>query len=112
MHFSFGLALFPLISLVLPILSLPQATNIPTHVPTFNATSRKYYLKTTVIYGGPITKGDLYIEAYHTGAGTNDAVLVPKTPDAVLATGFLNGTYQVLPFQTLKHFTGHYCHGD
>jgi hypothetical protein len=62
----------------------PQASVIPT--------GRTYYLKTKSDYPA---FSNLYVEAYHTGAGFNDAVLVEKgSPNTLAATGFLNGTYQ------------------
>lgn len=62
----------------------PQASIVPT--------GRTYYLKTI---SNRTAFADLYVEAYHTGAGFNDAVLVQKgSPNTLAATGFLNGTYQ------------------
>lgn len=60
---------------------------------TFAATSlaapSEFYVKTT---GSNITAhNDLYVEAYHTGAGLSDAVLTPVTGNA--GHFYLNETY-------------------
>ncbi len=60
-----------------------------TNTSTLN-TTQEYFLKTEVIYGGPYRFNGLYLSAYHTGAGTNDATL---TPDHGIH-GFLNDTFQ------------------
>lgn len=45
-------------------------------------------------------KNGLYVAAYHTGAGLNDAVLISDMPGA--SKGFLNDSYQLFDFGT--HF--------
>jgi hypothetical protein len=56
-----------------------------------NAT-QEYLLKTDLKPGQPGKErfSDLYIEAYHTGAGLDDAVMVPDPTQYIV--GFLNGT--------------------
>jgi hypothetical protein len=54
--------------------------------------TQKYRLKTDLKPGQP-GKGrynNLYLEAYHTGAGLDDAVMVPKKSSGIV--GWLNGT--------------------
>ena len=63
--------------------------------PCFTPIGSEYYLRTQIIEGGNSSKSGLYLEGYHTGAGQNDAVLVPNTSDHTLAKGWLDGSYQV-----------------
>jgi len=51
----------------------------------------EYYLQTKVL-SGDSTKGGLYVETYHTGAGESDATLTSNI--TVAAKGILNGTNQ------------------
>lgn len=55
-------------------------------------TTQEYRLKTNIKSGQRSKQrfNDLYIEAYHTGAGLDDAVMV-KNPTQYIV-GFLNGT--------------------
>lgn len=77
------LSLLQLVSaLAVPILPR-QTTNNPPSSPN------EFFLKTSLV-SGDSSKDGLYVAAYHTGAGENDAVLVPGTADASAA--FLNGT--------------------
>ena len=72
MHLPF---ILPLLSI---IPSLTLASSLPTYAnQTINITG-PYYLKTKVLPGGDTSKDNLYVWAYHTGAGTNDAVLGSK----------------------------------
>ena len=66
-----------ILSLV-PFLALAVATPAPQTAPV----PKGQYLLKSVTIGGPSTnKGNLYIEAYHTGAGFNDAsVLLSSHP--------------------------------
>ncbi|KAI9697997.1 MAG: hypothetical protein M1836_004350 [Candelina mexicana] len=70
------------------------ALGIPLEVRATNTsalnTTQEYFLKTEVIYGGPYRFDGLYLSAYHTGAGLNDATLGPDHG----IRGFLNGTRQ------------------
>jgi hypothetical protein len=63
-----------------------QATNAtkPFHLRTADASNEKH--------------NDLYVYAYHTGAGFNDAVLTSDEDTA--STAFLNGTYTQFDFET------------
>lgn len=56
-----------------------------------------YYLKTKVLHGGDPAKDGLYVWAYHTGAGLNDAVLGQK---ASARPSYLNNTYQTFNLST------------
>lgn len=68
------------------IMALPlMAAAAPTSAP------QTYKLKTKVL-DGPTSLDGLFVEAYHTGAGMNDAVLTPDPSTA--AAGFLNETAQ------------------
>ncbi|KAI9718883.1 MAG: hypothetical protein M1812_003767 [Candelaria pacifica] len=53
-------------------------------------TTQEYLLRTQVIYGGPYRFNGLYLSAYHTGAGLNDATLVRDNG----IHGFINDTHQ------------------
>ena len=55
-------------------------------------TTREYHLKTALKPGQPGKEryNNLWLEAYHTGAGENDAVMVKDQAAAI--KGFLNGT--------------------
>ena len=77
----------------------PRYTNSTTTPPsTVNSTTNgtitppsRYYLQTQVKGYGSSDKNGLYVEAYHTGAGLNDATLGPID---TAAAGYLNGTNQ------------------
>ncbi|EKG11228.1 hypothetical protein MPH_11699 [Macrophomina phaseolina MS6] len=59
----------------------------------FKPTGEEYLLKTQLVNNNDTTKAkynNLYLTAFHTGAGTNDAVLTSSKDSA--ATGFLNET--------------------
>ena len=56
----------------------------PFHLKTADASNEKH--------------NDLYVYAYHTGAGFNDAVLTPDKDTA--STAFLNGTYTQFDLKT------------
>ncbi|MCJ1354249.1 MAG: hypothetical protein MMC33_004236 [Icmadophila ericetorum] len=77
---------------LVPFLALAVAAPAPASTPPVPA--GKYYLKSVAIGGPSTNKGGLFIEAYHTGAGFNDAVLVTETGTNVAAPAFLNATYQ------------------
>ena len=84
--------------------ALAQTTTTTTAAPaptTITPVGREYYLKTQVIeHGGPRRFNNLYIEAYHTGAGLNDAVLVPKSNHSAkgsLASSCHSNTTQLRP---------------
>lgn len=68
-------------------------TQLALAVATFAASSlaapSEFYLKTTG--SSIIAHNDLYVEAYHTGAGLSDAVLTTSTADA--GHFYLNETY-------------------
>lgn len=71
----------------------------------FEPTGDEYVLKTQLVSNNDTTKAkfnNLYLTAFHTGAGTNDAVFTTKKDDA--ATAFLNetsdGSYQEFDFGT------------
>lgn len=87
---------------VLALLSLTTALPSPVAVPSPQTsivpTGRTYYLKT--VSSSP-SFSSLYLSTYHTGAGFNDAVLIPATSTTgynisnyPAATGFLNETQQ------------------
>lgn len=95
MHLNLSLLLLHLLSTYLSSTAATATVTVTAPAPCFTPTGPEYYLKTQVIKGGNSSKSGLYLEAYHTGAGENDAVLVPNTPDQTLAKGFLNGSYQV-----------------
>lgn len=71
-------------------------TTLSTFLLTTNAalknSSQEYYLQTKVKPGqtGKAHLNGLWLEAWHTGAGLDDAVAVPSKKHA--AIGFLNGT--------------------
>lgn len=96
-----------ILSLV-PFLALAVAAPAPQTAPVPKG---QYFLKSVTIGGPSTNKSNLYIEAYHTGAGFNDAsvllssppdgskltssrVLVTKTGTNYAAPAFLNETYQ------------------
>lgn len=94
--------------LLLPLLPLSLAA-LPT--------SPTYHLKTRSLSPTRL-HNNLYLQSYHTGAGLNDAVFVPKPSPAKLAqdpnyisTGFLNATQQ--EFDLGNQFPyGFYMGGD
>jgi hypothetical protein len=57
-----------------------------------------FYLLRTITTAPKNEKSNLYVSAYHTGAGLNDAVLTPEITRA--SKGFLNDTYQAFDFET------------
>jgi len=72
---------------LLSLLASTSASPIEDRAPT------KYYLQTKVVNGTKDSgskKGGLYVYAYHTGAGTNDAVL--SSNKSIAEAGYLNGT--------------------
>ncbi|MCJ1289349.1 hypothetical protein MMC34_000881 [Xylographa carneopallida] len=78
--------------------ALPSPVALPAPQSSFVPTSTQYYLKTT---SKTPAFSDLYLSAYHTGAGFNDAVLIPTTSTTGYNTstfpgivGFLNVTSQ------------------
>ncbi|KAK5165107.1 uncharacterized protein LTR77_009204 [Saxophila tyrrhenica] len=75
----------------LPTLAAAALTLLTTAEAVKN-TTQEFRLKTHVKPGqkGKAAYSDLYLEAYHTGAGLDDAVLVPKKKSGI--KGFLNGT--------------------
>ncbi|EON61714.1 hypothetical protein W97_00930 [Coniosporium apollinis CBS 100218] len=93
-------ALLALLSLLTTALALPQASppypgTTPAPWPTLNRTTPYFNLVTSVRNISPTNFGftNLYLHAYHSGAGLNDAVLLADRTRA--ARGFLNGTYAV-----------------
>ena len=104
---SFKMYLYLLVTLLstslynTPITSTTTVT-VTAPAPCFTPTGPEYYLKTHVVDGGNSSKDGLYLDGYHTGAGLNDAVLVPNTSEWNLAMGWLDGSYQVLTI--LTHF--------
>ncbi|EAW13414.1 uncharacterized protein ACLA_054610 [Aspergillus clavatus NRRL 1] len=71
------------------LVSAVAATPVTTHTSRDAEPSKPFYLKTS---GAANAKhNDLYVYAYHTGAGFNDAVLTPDVKSASKAS--LNGTY-------------------
>jgi hypothetical protein len=105
MYLYLSLLLLHLLSTHFCSTSAAATVTVTASAPCFTPTGPEYYLKTQVINGGNSSKSGLYLEAYHTGAGENDAVLVPNTPDQTMATGFLDGSYQV-KFYILRVFLG------
>ena len=80
------------------IIYTPSSVSAYSSTPTsLVPTSRTYVLKTN---SSNPAFSNLYLESYHTGAGLNDAVLVPAIPGSKFANGFLNGTYQQFDFGT------------
>ena len=73
-------------------LFLVFTTFLATALGAVKNTTREFHLKTTLKpnQAGKERFANLYLEAYHTGAGLNDAVMVPKEGAAI--KGFLNGT--------------------
>ncbi|OJJ46573.1 hypothetical protein ASPZODRAFT_132641 [Penicilliopsis zonata CBS 506.65] len=69
--------------------SLALATASPLLLPRAINTTQEFLLKTTSSTND--AHNNLYVEAYHTGAGLNDAVLTSST--ATAAKAFLNETY-------------------
>ncbi|KAI9829331.1 MAG: hypothetical protein M1819_006394 [Sarea resinae] len=76
------------------------------------APTQQYYLRTSLVPGsnGSSAHDGLYLEAYHTGAGLNDAVLVANKTHA--AVGRLNGTYQEFTLGESSTPYGLYIEGD
>lgn len=105
MFLYLSLLLLHLLSRYFSCTSATATVTVTASAPCFTPTGPEYYLKTQVINGGNSSKSGLYLEAYHTGAAENDAVLVPNTPDQTMATGFLDGSYQV-KFYILRVFLG------
>lgn len=86
-----SLLLLPLLSLAAPSPQSPTAqTNHHHHGEDL------YYIRTTD--SEKPSYNNLYISAYHTGAGLNDAVAQASKENA--AKGFLNETYQQFAFGT------------
>jgi hypothetical protein len=78
------------------IAALAALAAIVTASPVQSRQTENFHLKTT---GGSIpSHNDLYVEAYHTGAGFNDAVLTSDISTA--APFFLNGTYAQFDLNT------------
>lgn len=75
-------------SLALSLVALTSASPTPasTVTPTKPSPLSSFYLKTC---SNDTSKNNLYVAAYHTGAGQNDAVLIEK--DGAIA-GTLNDT--------------------
>ena len=80
------------------LLALPSALALATPHYATNATNNgtitppsRYHLQTKVKGSGNSDKDGLYVSAYHTGAGENDATL--GTID-IASPGYLNGTNQ------------------
>lgn len=75
-------------------LAAPQAAPSTTTATASSSipTTGEYYLKSQVINRRSASKNGLYVSAYHTGAGLNDATLGPGSEGS--AKGFLNETYQ------------------
>ncbi|KAI9683743.1 MAG: hypothetical protein M1822_005933 [Bathelium mastoideum] len=89
----FSLALLPLLTSLLStsVTSYPQLS--PRASDVLNNT-QAYYLRTRPNSTNTLY-ADLYLETYHTGAGLNDAVLVPGPPNGATdytARAFLNST--------------------
>ena len=101
------------IILLAPLLSFslaaPQAASSTTAVSSPVPTSSEYYLKSQVIHNRHSSKDDLYLEAYHTGAGFNDGTFASSTQGA--AKAFLNETYQQFDLGTAFPW-GIYIGGD
>ncbi len=95
MHLRPTLLLLPLLSTYVASTTATVTVTMTAPAPCFTPIGSEYYLKTQVIEGGNSSKSGLYLEGYHTGAGENDAVLVPNTSDHTLAKGWLDGSYQV-----------------
>lgn len=68
------------------------ATGLLIGVEAITNTTQEFRLKTALKPGqkGKSAYKDLYLEAYHTGAGLDDAVMVPRKSAGI--KGFLNGT--------------------
>jgi hypothetical protein len=79
-------------SLLTVILSHPLALR------QSDAVQPPFYLLRTITTAPKSEKSNLYVSAYHTGAGLNDAVLTPNIARA--SKGFLNDTYQAFDFET------------
>lgn len=75
-------------SFALSLVALTSASPTPasTEIPTRPSPLSSFYLKTC---SNVTSKNNLYVTAYHTGAGQNDAVLVEK---AGAIAGTLNDT--------------------
>ena len=101
MHLYLTLLLLPPLSLHISSTSATVTVTETAAAACFTPTGPEYYLQSRVLNGGNSSKNGLYVEGYHTGAGENDAVLVPNTTDYSLAVGFLDGSYQAraLSFQ-------------
>lgn len=72
---------------------------------SFEPTGEEYLIKTQLVSNNDTLKAkfnNLYLTAFHTGAGTNDAVFTTSKDSA--ATGFLNetadGSFQEFDFGT------------
>ncbi len=71
---------------------LTSLTIIATFMLSTGVEGARYRLKTDLKPGQPGKErfSDLYLEAYHTGAGLDDAVMVPNATAGIV--GYLNGT--------------------
>ncbi|MCJ1480339.1 hypothetical protein MMC06_000494 [Schaereria dolodes] len=87
-----------------------STTLLPTSFPTLTPVGFEYYLRSQLARtGGPARFANLYVQAYHTGAGLNDVVLLER--DEYSAKGFLNDSYQ--EFDLGNNFPyGFYLGGD
>ncbi|KAH6678316.1 hypothetical protein B0J14DRAFT_697334 [Halenospora varia] len=86
------------IARALALCSIVSAATVQTvqTVQTQENTGKYYSLKTKVLLGDK-TKDGLYVNPYHTGAGTSDAVLTAKPPANF--KGFYNATNKVQKFE-------------
>lgn len=65
---------------------------VPQAFPLFPANTTYYYFKTQVRAAQPAAYNNLYVYAYHTGAGLSDVGLVRDVPYEA-HRGWFNGTY-------------------
>ena len=66
-----------------------STTLLPTSFPTLTPVGFEYYLRSQLARtGGPARFANLYVQAYHTGAGLNDVVLLERDEYSAKGTSF------------------------
>ncbi|KAK3063314.1 hypothetical protein LTS18_001391 [Coniosporium uncinatum] len=94
MHFS---NLITFLALAASTVAAPQATTTTpetTPSPSLIPTGPLYRLRTCVKDAAKQQFNNLYLWAYHTGAGLNDAVFTNNASATYIAKGFMNDTHQ------------------
>ncbi|CAK7198076.1 hypothetical protein SEUCBS139899_000734 [Sporothrix eucalyptigena] len=79
-------------ALLWTLLGCPTLPNpFKNYITVVSDNNNPFVLKTQVKNGGDSKYNGLYVYAYHTGAGLNDAMLRPETDRAVSGTAFTGG---------------------